>query len=93
MVLGAVGLLLVYRIVQSPLDFAWKLFQAVVIFLVIASNIYLGWAGSNYLAGLIGVCAAYSLTLGLSFVQDQIAIANAKRDMYKRSAKEQPAVD
>jgi hypothetical protein len=44
----------------------WFLFQASIIFAVVASNIHWHWTPNGYLAGLIGVGAAYGLMLLLS---------------------------
>jgi ABC-type transport system involved in cytochrome c biogenesis permease subunit len=44
----------------------WFLFQALIIFAVVASNIHWQWTPNGYLAGLIGVVLAYGLTAALS---------------------------
>jgi hypothetical protein len=44
----------------------WFLFQSLIIFAVVASNIHWQWTPNGYLAGLIGVGLAYGLSAGLS---------------------------
>jgi hypothetical protein len=44
----------------------WFLFQSLVIFAVVASNIHWQLTPNGYLASLIGVGLAYRLTAGLS---------------------------
>jgi hypothetical protein len=41
----------------------WLLFQGLVIFAVIASNFYWHWTPNKYLASIIGVGLAWSLTV------------------------------
>ncbi len=43
----------------------WFLFQGVIIFVVVASNIRWQWTPNGYLASLIGVGLAYGLTVAL----------------------------
>ena len=43
----------------------WFLFQSLIIFAVVASNIHWQWTPNGYLAGSIGVGLAYALSLGL----------------------------
>jgi hypothetical protein len=44
----------------------WFLFQSLIIFAVVASNIHWQWTPNGYLASLIGVGLAYGLSAGLS---------------------------
>ena len=44
----------------------WFLFQSLIIFAVVASNIHWQWTPNGYLASLIGVGLVYGLTAGLS---------------------------
>lgn len=41
---------------------AWRVFQALVIFAVIASNIRWQWTPNTYLASLLGFAAAFTAT-------------------------------
>ena len=43
----------------------WFLFQSLIIFAVVASNIHWHWTPNGYLAGFIGVGLAYGLTRAL----------------------------
>lgn len=40
----------------------WMIFQCLVVFAVIASNIHYQWTPNAYLASLLGVAAAFALT-------------------------------
>jgi hypothetical protein len=44
----------------------WFIFQSLIIFAVVASNIHWHWTPNGYLAGLIGVGLAWGLTRLLS---------------------------
>jgi hypothetical protein len=52
----------------------WLTFQSLIIFAVMASNIHWQWTPNPYLAGLLGVGAAYGLT----------AVITALADRYRR---------
>lgn len=41
----------------------WLIFQALIIFAVVSSNIHYQWTPNGYLAGIIGVGVAYLVTL------------------------------
>ena len=44
----------------------WFVLQGSIIFAVISSNIYFQWTPNGYLAGLIGVGAAFFATMGIT---------------------------
>ncbi len=44
----------------------WFLLQSLIVFAVMASNIYLHWTPNTYLAGVIGFIAALLVTVGLT---------------------------
>jgi hypothetical protein len=48
----------------------WLLLQSAVIFAVLASDIHWHWTPNGYLAGLIGVGAAFAATAVVSWVAD-----------------------
>ena len=48
----------------------WFVFQSLVIFAVVASNLHWHWTPNGYLAGLIGAVLAYGFTVLLSGLGD-----------------------
>jgi hypothetical protein len=48
----------------------WLLFQSLIIFAVIASNIHWQWTPNGYLAALLGWIAALLVTVGLNGLGD-----------------------
>lgn len=46
----------------------WALLQAVVVFLIVASNIRWQWTPNGYLAALIGFGGAYLVTVSLNWL-------------------------
>jgi len=46
----------------------WFLFQSLIIFAVVASNIKWHWTPNGYLAGIIGAVLAYGATVLLSYL-------------------------
>lgn len=45
------------------MDWLWRIFQASIVAAVMCANIYWGWTPNAMLAGLIGVGAAFLLTI------------------------------
>lgn len=48
----------------------WLLFQSLIMFAVVASNIHWHWTPNGYLAGILGWIAALLLTVGLNGLVD-----------------------
>jgi hypothetical protein len=48
----------------------WLIFQSLVIFAVVASNIHWHWTPNGYLAGILGWIAALLVTVGLNGLGD-----------------------
>ena len=48
----------------------WLLFQSLIIFAVVASNIHWHWTPNGYLAGMLGWIAALLLTVGITNLID-----------------------
>jgi len=46
----------------------WFLFQSLIIFAVMASNIHWHWTPNGYLAGLLACLLAYGATRGLAYL-------------------------
>jgi hypothetical protein len=44
----------------------WFLLQSLIVFAVVASNIHWQWTPNGYLASLIGVGAAFFVTMGVN---------------------------
>ena len=44
----------------------WFVFQSLIVFAVMASNVHWQWTSNGYLAGLIGIVLAYGVTVGLT---------------------------
>ncbi len=55
----------------------WRIFQGLILFLVIASNIKWKWTPNGLVASLAGVAAAFLATLALTAVLDLVARARA----------------
>jgi len=53
----------------------WLIFQGLIIFAVVASNIHWHWTPNRYLAGGLGVLAAYLLTRLVSWVASKVRAA------------------
>jgi hypothetical protein len=52
----------------------WFLFQGLIMFGVMASNIRWQWTPNGYLAGLIGAALAYGATVLLSYINSLLKI-------------------
>jgi hypothetical protein len=71
------------------IDFLWRLLQASIVATVMCGNIYWGWTPNGLLAGLMGVGAAYSLT-----VLPLLLIGRVRRHLARSSrtlGRDQPA--
>lgn len=68
----------------------WALFQAAIIFVVVASNIHWEWTPNAYLASILGCLAAYLATLLVSWLWLRIQARRRLRSD-ERTGKRNPA--
>lgn len=53
----------------------WQILQAIIIFIVVASNIYWEWTPNGFVAAVIGIGASVAVTAGLGWLIDQRRLA------------------
>jgi hypothetical protein len=57
----------------------WLILQGAIIFAVVASNIYWQWTPNQYLAGGLGIGAAYVVTYLITLLADWLHSSPAKK--------------